>query len=70
MRAAVAEMVPVERRGAGYGVFNTGYGLLWFLGSSLMGVLYDRSVVLLAAFSAVMLLASVPLFLLTSRVQR
>ncbi len=25
------------------GIFNTGYGLSWFLGSLAMGILYDRS---------------------------
>ncbi len=33
MRAAVAGMVPAARRGTAYGVFNSGYGLLWFAGT-------------------------------------
>lgn len=61
MRAAVAGMVPANRRGAAYGIFNTGYGVFWFLGSALMGVLYDKSIPSLIAFSVVMQLASVPL---------
>ncbi|TEB09965.1 MFS transporter [Pelotomaculum propionicicum] len=67
MRAAVAGMVPVDRRGTAYGVFNTGYGLLWFAGSVLMGVLYDISVPYLVAFSVLMQLASIPLFLLVRK---
>ena len=47
MRAAVAEKVSAARRGTAYGVFNSGYGLLWFAGSALMGVLYDVSVLAL-----------------------
>jgi MFS family permease len=43
MRAAVAEMVPADKRGTAYGIFNTGYGIFWFLGSALMGYLYDLS---------------------------
>jgi hypothetical protein len=39
MRAAVAGMIPANGRGTAYGVFNTGYGLFWFAGSALMGVL-------------------------------
>nr|WP_200891765.1 MULTISPECIES: hypothetical protein [Brocadia] len=67
MRAAIAEMVPITRRGTGYGIFNTGYGIFWFLGSALMGVLYDFSLMFLIAFSVVTQLASVPLLLLVRK---
>jgi len=61
MRAAVAGMVSIDKRGSAYGIFNTGYGVSWFLGSVLMGVLYDKSIPSLIIFSVVMQLASVPL---------
>jgi len=67
MRAAVAGMVARDRRGTAYGVFNAGYGLVWFLGSALMGVLYDVSLPALIAFSVLTQLASVPLFLRVGR---
>jgi len=67
MRAAIAEMVPMDRRGAAYGIFNTGYGVFWFLGSALMGVLYDTSVPALIMFSVAMQLASVPLLFLVRK---
>lgn len=67
MRAAVGGMIPSHRRGTAYGVFNTGYGIFWFLGSVLMGVLYDRSIPLLVGFSVVMQMASIPLFLAVAR---
>ncbi|MBI2935377.1 MAG: MFS transporter [Chloroflexi bacterium] len=63
MRAAVAEMVTPERRGSAYGVFNAGYGVSWFLGSVLLGVLYDVSLPALIAFSMVAQLAAVPVLL-------
>jgi len=63
MRASIAEMVPIDKRGTAYGIFNTGYGVCWFLGSALMGYLYDVSLVSLVVFSIVMQLASIPLFL-------
>lgn len=69
MRAAVAEMVAPERRGSAYGVFNMGYGIFWFAGSALMGILYGVSIWALVAFSMAMQLAAVPL-LLASRVRR
>jgi len=53
MRAAIAGMVPPERRGSAFGIFATGYGLSWFLGSAIMGVLYDQSIGLLIGFSVV-----------------
>jgi len=64
MRAAIAGMISPERRGSAYGIFNAGYGMIWFLGSALMGILYDVSLTALIAFSVVTQLASVPLFLL------
>jgi MFS family permease len=67
MRAAIAGMVSVDRRGSAYGIFNTGYGIFWFLGSALMGILYDTSIQALVAFSIISQLASVPLFLLVRK---
>ena len=52
LRAAIAGMVPAGRRGSAYGIFNTGYGLMWFLGSAVMGLLYEHSIGSLVAFSA------------------
>jgi len=60
MRAAVAGMVSPNRRGSAYGVFNTGFGLAWFAGSALMGVLYDISVPALVAFSVLSQIAAIP----------
>ncbi len=51
MRALVAEMTPPDRRGAAYGLFNGGYGMAWFLGSAVLGALYDRSPMALVAVS-------------------
>jgi MFS family permease len=64
MRAAVAGMAPRDRRASAYGIFNTGYGVFWFLGSALIGVLYDFSIPLLIVFSVAAQLASVPLLLM------
>jgi len=63
MRAAVAGMVPAERRGAAYGVFNAGYGLTWFAGSAVLGALYDVSLWGLVAFSVAAQAAAAALFL-------
>ena len=63
IRAVVADIVPAQRRGTGYGIFNAGYGICWFLGSMLMGLLYDISIPVLMAFSVLAQLASVPLLI-------
>ncbi len=68
--AAVALMVPSQRRASAYGLFTAGYGLFWFLGSALMGVLYGVSLPALIAFSVVAQLAAIPVLLLVSRSQR
>ena len=36
--AAVATIVPANRRPSAYGLFTGAYGLFWFLGSALMGI--------------------------------
>lgn len=64
MRAAVAAMVPVDKRSTAYGIFNAGFGLSWFLGSAFMGILYDLSLPSLILFSVIMQLASIPIFIL------
>ena len=41
MRSAIADITPFSKRGIGFGIFNTVYGLSLLLGSLLMGWLYD-----------------------------
>jgi MFS family permease len=67
IKAALAEMVPRHRRATGFGLFNAGFGLFWFLGSALMGFLYDYSLGALVAFSVTAQLLAIPFFLAVSR---
>lgn len=62
MRAAIADLTPMERRGFAYGIFNTVYGAGWLVGGALMGLLYELSVSYLMLFVVVMELVSIPLF--------
>jgi MFS family permease len=66
-RASIATLVPPERRGSAYGLFNAAYGVAWFLGSAALGYLYDASRTGLIAFSVAAQLAAVPFFLAASR---
>jgi len=40
----------MNKRGSAFGTFNGVYGVMWFLGSTAMGLMYDHS---LAALSRV-----------------
>lgn len=62
MRAAVGNMVSSQRRSFAYGVYNTAYGISWFLGSLLIGVLYDISIPALVVFSVTAQLAAILIF--------
>jgi predicted MFS family arabinose efflux permease len=68
--AAVAPMVAPERRASAYGLFTAGYGIFWFLGSAVIGLLYGVSVPALIVFSMALQLAAVPWFLYVGRKTR
>ena len=63
MRAVIAQLVPIEKRGIGYGIFNTFFGLFWFAGSFLLGFLYDFSILALVALSVTFQALSIPFIL-------
>jgi MFS family permease len=67
MSAPIAGMVAADRRAAAYGIFSAGYGVFWFLGSAVMGILYDRSVPALVVFSVAIQLLALPVLLITAR---
>lgn len=68
--AAVTLMVPAGRRASAYGLFTAGYGIFWFLGSALIGLLYGVSLPILIGFSLVVELAAIPLFWLARQKMR
>ncbi len=65
VKAAVTGMVTRKRRATAYGLFDTVFGIFWFLGSAVLGVLYGASIPALIAFSVVTQLAAVPMLLAT-----
>ena len=62
MRAAIADLIPIERRGSAYGIFNALYGVSWFVGGASMGFMYDFAPGAIAFFVVVMELISIPIF--------
>lgn len=67
MRAVIANMIPSNKRASAYGAFNMGFGISWFLGSVLMGALYDFSILSLVIFSVFTQLLAIPLLYLVMR---
>ena len=67
LRAVIASVVPPEKRGTAFGIFNAAYGLSWFLGSLALGFLYGISLPLLVLCSMGLQLAAVPLVLFCRR---
>jgi MFS family permease len=67
LRARIADLVPAERRGAAYGIFNTAYGVLWFAGSSAIGILYSWSLAAAVAFAITAQVAAIPFLLIARR---
>jgi MFS family permease len=63
LRAYIASKVSVGGRGRAYGIANTIFGIAWFLGSVLMGFLYDISYIYLVIFSMAAQIVAVPVFI-------
>lgn len=67
IKAVLTTVVPADRRASAFGLFDTGFGVAWFGGSILLGVLYDSSLLALALVSALVQLAALPVLVLTRR---
>ncbi len=66
-KAAIATVVPKAERARAYGVFFAVFGLAWWLGSTVMGWLYERSLPAMIGFSVVTQLLAAVAFLLVGR---
>jgi hypothetical protein len=62
LRAGIAQVVSMNKRGGAFGAFNGVYGVMWFLGSATMGLLYDHSVTALVIFGVLLQLAAAGMF--------
>ncbi|MCS7130003.1 MAG: MFS transporter [Archaeoglobaceae archaeon] len=67
MRAGVAEMTGMGKRATAYGILNTGFGLGFFIGSFLMGILYEISVDYIILFSLIIELMAFGILMLIIR---
>ena len=62
LRSGIAQVVSMNKRGSAFGAFNGVYGVAWFIGSALMGLLYDHSLVALVVFGVAAQLTAAGLF--------
>ncbi len=62
LRSGIATVVSMNKRGGAFGAFNGVYGVMWFLGSAVMGLLYSRSLVGLVVFGIVAQLVAAVMF--------
>lgn len=63
MRGVVAQITPIDRRGSAYGLYSMFFGVFWFLGTALMGLIYSESITLVIAFSILTQLVAVIIFI-------
>jgi predicted MFS family arabinose efflux permease len=70
LTAGVAHLVPERSRARAYGIFSAVFGIAWFLGSALLGALYDISIPLLVAVSVLTELAALIPFVLATRLTK
>ncbi|MCS7105711.1 MAG: MFS transporter [Candidatus Aenigmarchaeota archaeon] len=50
MRAVIADITPISKRGSAYGIFTAFYGFASLIGSTLIGILYEISISYLVVF--------------------
>lgn len=65
LKAAVTTLVPKQSRATGYGVFECSFGIFWFIGSWLLGALYDYSLTAMVLVSLIAQVAAIPLYILS-----
>ena len=62
LKAAVVTLSPKDSRASSFGLFESCFGLSWFLGSWFMGWLYDLNTIWLVVFSVGTQLLALPLY--------
>lgn len=67
LKAVLSPVVPAEKRSTAFGLFDTGFGVAWFVGSAIMGLLYDKSIFALVVLSIALQLIALPFLALGKR---
>lgn len=67
LKSVVATIIPKDKRSRGFGIFEMAFGIAWFLGSWLLGILYDYSITAMVVISVATQLVAIPLFWKTDK---
>lgn len=67
LKAQVSGLLPKGKRSTAFGLYDTGFGIAWFGGSAMMGILYSWSLTALVLFSVFVQLAALPVFWITEK---
>ena len=67
LKAVLTGVIPEGRRSTGFGVFDAGFGTSYFVGNTVMGLLYDANLHALIVMSVVLQLAALPVFVYAGR---
>ena len=62
LRSGISQVVSMKKRGSAFGAFNGIYGVMWFLGSVAMGLLYDHSLIALVVLGVAAQLVAASVF--------
>ena len=60
LKAVLSAVIPGDKRSTAFGIFDTGFGVAWFAGSAIMGLLYEISIPALVIFSVALQLLALP----------
>lgn len=66
-QAILTGVIPPAKRSTAFGMFDTGYGIAWFLGSAMIGLLYDKSILAVAVFSVILQTAALPILFIANK---
>jgi MFS family permease len=67
LQAMLTGVIPAKKRVTAFGLFDTGYGIAWFLGSAAMGLLYDKSILAVALVSVLLQLSALPVLFVANK---
>ncbi len=70
LKAVLSGVIPPDKRSTAFGVFDTGFGIAWFAGSAVMGLLYERSILALVVLSVVLQSAALPFLFAAAHARR
>ncbi|OHD20822.1 MAG: MFS transporter [Spirochaetes bacterium GWD1_27_9] len=62
VKAAIADLTPLKKRGTGYGIFNTVNGIAFFVSSAVIGLLYKFSFTAIIIFAVATQIIGLALF--------